>query len=597
MQLLRRGTMRVMARTVHCLVFIFMLVAGSAGAEAQALVLRELDAAPVLNPQTANPGRRYYVNGPMLVGAEGLEAEELVPLGRASKLLLTFAVLRLVDQGMLSLDTPLHMILPDLIEDNPFEPPVRVSHLLAETAGYAVPPWYPLGQDGASMTLPKDGTLDPYLITLRYAGRMHHDDVVAGALMSETLKVVSGQDIMTLLAEQVLAPLGLDPDHLDLDTNSGLPDKFAPVLGLKATRALLKALARQLYDRPRQRLLSASLQPRLVERTDWTLHPLSLTRTLGLERRIVAGHRLLLLEQPPCSAGVTLAALPAQDLVFIEEYVPDDLCKTSTFLKDIAALVRQQVPPGQWGRRILEQAQSLSLPTRLSGFYVQESLPRASLSSRLGAIYQDTVFLKPDGPSGRFEFRRGPEATRYQPTGPLVWTDQSGTREGTLVLSPIGGHGYFYRSDGTLYRYIGLLGDMRLVLSPLPWMLILIASGGLQIFNRTDKAWRRMGVNALVGTILFGGGLSADLNGWQWALYELEAPWLIVLWRLLLNIGLSLMLSVTLYGFYIAKRKDLMPIGVWLMPCALHLTVLTAAPLILFLLTVAWGVAGTITPY
>ena len=590
------------------LVLCSLHVAGLAASQtwAQAMVLRETDAAPFLT--TSGPSRtRIVVNGPIVLGAEKIEdTDKPMPLGRFGRLLLALTALRQAEAGRLDLDQPIASLLPDLVAERAFEPALTARHLMAEVAGFAAPPWYrtdgkPPLMDPARAKAP----LSRYILHLRYAGRMYHDDIVAAALLSELIARIHKGSVLNAIKQEVLELLNLPENAVSIDEPGPFPDAFQTVLSLKGSFDLITAVVRQLFDQPKNALLGDNAQDLLNRRPFWIFHPMGLARTLGLEYRIVAGQRYLSLGRTPCEPGIALAVLPAQDLAFIDIHQPDPSkpCSVqSSFHGTAAQIAFNHIPPGILGEEALERAESLRRSDRIAGFYIRETLPRADLRSRLNAIYEDTRFLKPEDSGDRILFRRGRDSRTFESISPLAYVEsnESGADQssapGQLIFSPIGRQGYL-RTDGTdIYRFIGLLGDQRLVLSPFPWMMLLMLSGGLHLLNRKSAVWCQLGRNALFGTILFGTGLALELNYWAEAIYALNMPWLVLVWRIVLNLGLALILAVTLSGLQIARRKTDMPMGPLMLPVSVHLTFLTGGSLILFMVTIAWGLAGEFWP-
>lgn len=100
--------------------------------------------------ETHTPGMSIAIvrrEGPQWVAGLGLAdvasqraatAETLFRIGSTSKAFASLAILRLVDQGKLSLEDPVHKLVPEVWFENPWEAtdPIRVVNLLEHTTGW-----------------------------------------------------------------------------------------------------------------------------------------------------------------------------------------------------------------------------------------------------------------------------------------------------------------------------------------------------------------------------------------------------------------------------------------------------------------------------
>ena len=87
-----------------------------------------------------------------------LTPETLVRIGQTSSIFVSIAILKLVDEGRLSLDTPVHDLIPEIWFENRWEAtsPVRVVNLLEHTTGWDGLHLKDYAKDGRGMSL-RDG--------------------------------------------------------------------------------------------------------------------------------------------------------------------------------------------------------------------------------------------------------------------------------------------------------------------------------------------------------------------------------------------------------------------------------------------------------
>lgn len=587
----------------------FAVILGAYGVGAQPIVLRPDDVLPALqNPMENDDGQEnkdkavlFYINGPTVHGLSADDANRFFHMGRLARLSLSFVALRLADRGALDLDTALHHILPELVEDPAFTIVPKVVHLLSETGGYAVPPWYSKDWNAADRLQPTQ-RLRPYVMRLRRAGQMPHDDPVGWALLAMVLEQASSRSLRDLITAELLRPLGYDSEAISWpgdeseNTLFTLPSAFQPVLSFEAKGAVLADIAR-LVVRNRLpgggRYLTPESHSLLANRVLWHMHPMASVRTAGLIADKRHGRTRLSLPGPVCGTDSSLIAYPAAELVFVHLsmtgwHQATDCRISRLWHRTTEAIAEHYIPPQNPSRQ-MEAARKLVPPQNLSGFYVRDDAPTAWLKLRLNRIREATVFVADHGASG-LEIRRNGSVRRFDPAAPYHFTDKDG---GTLTFSQAHGRGYFVM-DGHLYRHVGVLGDERLVLAPFPWVLLILLTS-VFYWRHPKKPWRRMGRFGATGTAMFGAGLLMELHFWPYALLLQDEPLAVLGWRLLLNGGLMLILTLPMFALSFARKGE-MPAGIGIFLGPLHLTLLTAAALVLFLLTVAWGLAGTFWP-
>ena len=156
-----------------------------------------------------------------------MRADQRVQVGSVAKPLVAVAVLRLITEDKLSLDTPVATLLPALTFNNRWEDtdPVRVRHLLSHTAGLEnFRLWHVF-----SLTATADTPLgaaftgaDAALLTVqsRPGSRFAYSNISYG-LLGMVIEAVSGQRYDRYLDTQLLKPLGMRDSTFGFVTQTG----------------------------------------------------------------------------------------------------------------------------------------------------------------------------------------------------------------------------------------------------------------------------------------------------------------------------------------------------------------------------------------
>jgi CubicO group peptidase (beta-lactamase class C family)/D-alanyl-D-alanine dipeptidase len=130
-------------------------------------------------------------------------------VGSVSKLFTDLAVMRLVEQGTLSLDTPVTDYLPDFRPQNPFGKPITLRHLMAHRSGLVREP--PVGNyfDPTGPTLARTiASLNNTSLVLAPGSKTKYSNAaiaVVGLVLERTQK----RPFAPLLRESLLEPMGL----------------------------------------------------------------------------------------------------------------------------------------------------------------------------------------------------------------------------------------------------------------------------------------------------------------------------------------------------------------------------------------------------
>ena len=134
-------------------------------------------------------------------------------IGSISKLFVATAVMQLVEQGKLDLDTDINQYLTAFQVQDTFGEPVTLAQLLTHTAGFEDPPYEsytdpglvrPLGAYLAESMPPRT---EPPGETHRYSNHGY-------ALAAYVVEQVSGQPFDQYVSEQILQPLGMSQQRL-----------------------------------------------------------------------------------------------------------------------------------------------------------------------------------------------------------------------------------------------------------------------------------------------------------------------------------------------------------------------------------------------
>jgi len=519
----------------------------------------------------------FYVAGLATYGPETHQIEgnsgAYYKLGGAGKLILAMATLRLAEKGDLKLDERIAITVPDILEQNPFRVAVTPRHLLTETAGFAVPP---LVND----TLP----LKRYAAHVRTAGQVAHHDPVGWGILISFLEQKAKRPLPMILQDEVLTPLGLASTALQIEGAH-------PILiqkNMSGTVALIAEVARILVrnqDKGGKRYLLPNAYEQLVNRHSWRMHPLGPSNTIGLSIKIASGQQWIQ-TLSVASGGVTIMAFPSVGISFVQlQGLPNHFATT------VEALAKERFLPST--DAMMNDAKRLVEAFRPAGVYVPSDQPSLWLKNRLELIANHTVSLR-DDENGTITLKRnGSKQGRvehvYNRKAPFYYESPLG---GSLTLSPFKQGGYMV-IDNLLYHYAGVLGDPRFVIDLVPVFILLLFSTAYYYRSAITPVWRRMAAIAVSGTLFIIFGIACEYFFWPKAQFVWDMPWLITLWRIILNVGLALILSMPLFTLSFARQNKMPSGSIAILFVPLHLGMISIAAVSLFLVLVAWGIAGT----
>jgi CubicO group peptidase (beta-lactamase class C family) len=378
------------------------------------------DAAPILGAT----GRKD--------ASAAMEPGTRVHVGSVAKAVLAIGVLRLVTEGRLALDAPVAGLLPEVAFDNAWAKthPVRVSHLLAHTAGIENARLSQVFSLRAHAHAPLGEALVLPLRVATAPGSRFSYSNVGYTLLGLVIEKVTRQRYEAWLDAQVLRPLGMDGSTFEYVTQAAdarlamghfdrgvpqaaVPSFLRPAAQFTTTAADMAAFARFLMGDGRvdgRRLVDEALLARLAtpEATDAAAAGLALGHGLALSGRDRNG------ALGACHAGTTvgframLCIFPAEGKAyFYSANIDSESARYERLDAALVAALRPQLPPRA-------QARTTRGLAEWEGYYVPRS------NGIVPFAYADTLFH-----AVRLQFAEG--ALRLR------------TPSGTRVLEPLGG--------------------------------------------------------------------------------------------------------------------------------------------------------------
>ena len=567
----------------------------------QAIVLNPNEVLPELIADTSGT-TAFYINGIHTYGlTKNANEKRLYSSDAITKLILSLVTLRLSDAGVISLEAQVSEFVPHIVSANPFEAPITIRHLLQETAGFASPP---LSLTQRALDTAVGGAqLERFAIKLRSAGQASTHDPVGWAVLIAVLEQVTGKPVSQLMTNQLTDPLGLDVKNVLVSYNrlAGESMPLGITTSLSSFAEIVRPLIRNI-DKAGAYYLKQKTHKALVEGVDgFKLHPGGKTASLGVSVRSSNYQHWSEGLNTVCTEKLTFTAFPKQGVAFIGAVSggPPNMNSCTPSLVRLASLKQaaKYFPPTKHNAT----GATLAQPSRLEGRYIPARRSPAALSERLQIMRSNWYTIYGDTGDQLLMKHRDNEPNIFKETAPYLYeNNERRVSISTAMFSPYKLGGYLqlegkYQGD-MLYRRVDSLGRAGLLATMIPWALLVIASAVIYAVRQPDKPWRNMGLFALAGVMLVGGGLYLEINNWASVLYEKQQPVLITLWRTGLNIGLMLLLSLPLFVFSFSRSKTIPTDGLKIL-VAPHLALVAAAALMVFLTLVMWGVAGTFTPY
>ncbi|WP_237068135.1 serine hydrolase domain-containing protein [Microbulbifer guangxiensis] len=161
-------------------------------------------------------------SGPVWVGslgkaniAEGTaaDADTMYRIGSTSKMFVSLSVLKLVEEGRLSLDDKLSDLAPEIAYENPWEDthPIRIVHLLEHTTGWDDIHLPQFAQNEPAYSLKQGLDFHPHSRKSRWKPGTRMAYCNAGPpVAAYIVQKVTGQDFEEYVAEQFFRPLGME---------------------------------------------------------------------------------------------------------------------------------------------------------------------------------------------------------------------------------------------------------------------------------------------------------------------------------------------------------------------------------------------------
>lgn len=555
--------MWAMAKTIFCALLVTLGYTMPLLAQAVSILPQSLD--PALREQLIS-NETIYVNGPFTYGLTKELAQKEFDLGPLRQTALTLISLRMAAERVIDLDEPVVHSLPDLIDDNPFRIAITPRHLLTETAGFAVPP----------KTVPFDNRNPVFFHQVRSAGQIAHSDQAGWQLLTLFLEAKSGKSLKDLTAQYLLTAISPEATVSgDLVIGNGL---FIADL----VRLLIHSRGHDSV-----RFLPADLYEQLALRHNWRMHPVDPRRSLGGILEYNSGRQWLRPVVNQTQAGPTFFASPKNGVAFLHLGAPNDTYQDAVF-----SVAEDRFLPPQTDTRFREAEGIYDSGYTFNGLYVRTDAPTAALKDRLRLLADETITLADKRNSTlSVETLEGSEHLFIKKL-PFYFESEAGER---LILSPYRQGGYVVFQEVT-YRYVGPLGNTAFAFDAMPVALLVMLTSALYLRSQVSRRWRRMALFASGGTLVIIGTTALDYYFWSTALYQWQMPWLVVLWRILLNAGVALTLSVPLFALSFVRKNEL-PKGVGIFLAPLHLATLSIASIVLFLILIVWGLAGEFSAY
>ena len=570
----------------------FILLATAMPTMAQGIVLKPEATFPILSAEVGN-APLFLINGNQTfwqpAAGDNQTAPELLDAGGLNKLVLALMTLRLVDKDYINLETNIATLLPHIVRPDGFQAQIKIHHLLQETAGFASPP-LTIAPVALTETM-SHNELKRFAIRQRSPGQLSSHDPVGWAIMMAAIEGSDAMPFKDLLMREIAVPLGLNETDLTL-TYSSLGGPQMP-LGLKLSRKAIATIS-GLLNRNRSADGTPYLQPETYQalmegQKGFRFHPDGDVVSFGIVLK-KAGRHLWIEPLNNRCGGLAFAAYPREGVV-LGAAAKAYTCTQSAFMRGVQAVASNNFPgrvsPPTNGPR-------LAKPTQLEGRYTLAERSPYGLSERLDILEGD--FLNVFGYTGdQVRVRRNDVEVQFYRQVSAYRFENEADPSDTILFSPFRLGGYVKVGEHT-FRRADILGTAGALRNMLPWAIIVILTAGYYANPRKLRQWRRMGQFALLGGMLVGGGLYLDANYWAYVLYEMGQPWMITLWRLGINLGLMLVLSLPMFVLSFAKKEMIPTKGIAILT-APHLVAVALSSLMVFFALVLWGMAGTVSPY
>jgi len=520
------------------------------------------------------------INGPTIRGASAGAPPLDNPAARDSfdQLALNLITIRLADQGLLKLSDLVGHLVREDYDTPPWRRALRVYNLMNGSAGFAyVPPDYLEQLDKQH--------LPGLWLEARAAGIMVGHEPAGLYLLMRVAEAVSGKSLSVLIRDELITPLGLTPADIRL------ADSFIPNMQFSnmAMARLVQLLIRN-RDQNYQPYLEPIAHKILTREPVWAFLPTGPRRIQGLAEISLGGARVLASPKilpakrgERVHSGAIIAALPEQNIAFV---LPAGA--------DIQALtpVLQTIAPatGNIADRWLAAARELpEAPPTKSARFIRDVAPFATLADRM-PLTNNPLVLTPIG-QGALELASNNKRISFTRTAPFTYESADGNR---LLLAPDNLFKQFIL-DGVPYRAVRWAAEPWT--KPLYAALASLALLTLLIYWRTDldPRYRCMARLAPLGLLLTWAGTGLDLWLYNQFIFVQHWPWLIIIWRLAMLVGLAMIAAIPTYIFLLTRESELLPLKIRF-AVQMHFLLILPAALLFIAIHVAWGLAPDIIP-
>ena len=185
-----------------------------------------------------------------------VDAHTLFRVGSISKSFVALGILKMVEEGKLSLQTPVKEICPALKIDNPWEEThlLRVVHLLEHTGGLNDPHFNDYYLEGdPEIPLMEGLKVSKHYLKLRWPPGQYRSYSSAGYMLAGIIiEKITGQKFEDYLKKEILRPIGMTKSTFRLNTET---EKFL-ARGYKANYQPSKFW--HTYSRPAGSMISAA---------------------------------------------------------------------------------------------------------------------------------------------------------------------------------------------------------------------------------------------------------------------------------------------------------------------------------------------------
>ena len=572
----------------------------SAQASAQSIVLHEGDLHQLLEENAVAEDSLWIINGKKVLTRGSRQSR--VSLGKLSGVLWNIAALRLIEMKVLDADEPAVLLLDDFELDSPFRKHLTLRHLMAGTAGFAIPAFHATTLDfkDSYSTFPQSNDWQNYITPISEPGIVARDDIVGQALLAKIILSRWNKDLDQTLQDLVFAPLGLEADIQlpDDPLDYSYDGFFAPVMDLSVSTEAFEAFLSALTDNRQadgELYLSLIMHNALMKGAAWKVHPLGPGRSYGFSTSEVNGRRSAsilpnkLRTRHPRFAPAGLVAFPDAGIVIAMSDADLEATAIKEQLLKVAGLIANENISRTNYYREKKDAEALEEARVRSGYYMLDDMATAWLAEKLNRAKFHSPYI---------HIKRA-EVTVINGNDPQVFKRidarvyQSAQGENLYISEGSGG----YLTIGeSLYRYTGAMGNPYLLISPVWLCLTILFSAGLYWFSDRGKDWRRFARWSVAGAFCFVAGYHAEfyLYPAQWGMGHNGVY--VIMWRALFNVGLMLILTAPMYAWRFGKQNAFHT-NIRLMLLGSHVIVIAAAALVLALLSVAWGLAGELSPY